>query len=332
MRIGNNPQRDKKLNLGNFFHQIIIPIYIPHLQDYYKDSFEVFKICIQSIIKTSHKQTLITVVSNGSCEEVNEYIITLHDNNQIHDYTITKGIGKLNSILKGLVGMNLPLVTITDADVLFLNNWQKATYEVFEHFPKAGSVSLVPNPSLSFYKTANIFRDNIFCRKNIEYSKIKNIDAFLNFANSIGQLDNFMKRNYQEILTIKDSDNHKAVIGGGHFVATYKTEMFNFDFIKNTDFVLGGNSVNELLDDKPILLGLWRLSTEENFAFHLGNTLQDWVKETYNNLYSEENIGTFPKNTAVAQPKRIWQIYNNLSYRLFNSYKIRKLFILKYFK
>ena len=50
MRIGDNPQRNKKINLGDYFHQVIVPVYIPNLEDYYKESFEVFKLCIQSLI------------------------------------------------------------------------------------------------------------------------------------------------------------------------------------------------------------------------------------------------------------------------------------------
>lgn len=100
MRIGDNPQRNKKVNLGDYFHQVIVPVYIPNLEDYYKESFEVFKLCIESLIKTCHSKTYISVISNGSCTEVNDYIIKLYNQKKIQDFTITQSIGKLNSILK----------------------------------------------------------------------------------------------------------------------------------------------------------------------------------------------------------------------------------------
>jgi hypothetical protein len=48
-------------------------------------------------------------------------------------------IGKINSILKVLRTAEERLITITDADVLFVNGWEQAVLNVFEAFPKAGS-------------------------------------------------------------------------------------------------------------------------------------------------------------------------------------------------
>lgn len=330
MRIGNNPQRHKKVNLGDYFHQVIIPVYIPHFNNYYKESFDVFKLSIQSLIKTSHLQTYISIISNGSCKEVNDYIISLHNEHKIQDFTITKGIGKVNAILKGLSGINLPLVTITDADVLFLNGWQQATYEVFNQFPKAGVVSPVPNPTLGFYKSSNIFRDNFFSR-NINYTKIKNVDAVLRFAQSIDRFELFKKKYSDKYLTICNK-NFKAVIGAGHFVATYKAQLFDHKITRYTDFVLGGKSEDILLDKKAIQNGLWRLSTEDNYAYHLGNTLPKWAIETYNSLLEEEQDGTLPNNTQIKPINFFRSKYEQISNRLFDSYKFRAIFLKRFLK
>mgnify|MGYP003608447144 CR=1 FL=1 len=330
MRIGDNPQRDKKVDLGNYFHQVIVPVYIPHLDIYYKDSFEVFKISILSLIKTSHSKTFISVISNGSCDAVNDYISGLYLQNKIHEFTITKAIGKLNSILKGLSGNTLPLVTITDADVLFLNNWQKATYDVFEHFPKAGVVGPVPTPFTSFYGTANIFRLNLL-KKNIKYSKIKNFDGLIKFAESIGnfsiQENTFSYKN----LTISN-EKFRAVLGCGHFVATYKSQIFDFGFQRSTEYLLGGDSEHLLLDSKGIQLDLWNLSTEDNYAHHLGNTVTEWVPDVFNALFEEKGDFEVPKNIDVINLSYFKNQYVKATNKLFGSFKFRNLIIKRILK
>ncbi len=330
MRIGNNPQRHKKVDLGDYFHQVILPVYIPNLEGYYKESFDVFKLSVQSLIKTSHANTYISIISNGSCELVNDYIKNLYNQKEINEFAITGAIGKVNAILKGLAGMNLPLVTITDADVLFLNDWQKATYDVFENFPKAGVVCPVPNPSLSYSKTSNVFRSELFS-KQLQYSKIKNIDAVLKFAVSIDEVDFFKREFLKNHLTISNN-SIRAVLGAGHFVATYKSQIFNYNFRKSTEFLLGGQSENELLDEKAIEVDLWRLSTEDNYAYHLGNSIPDWVDRVYNNLSDEKQSFIKPSNLQVKNIGFCKKLYLNITNRIISNPKFRNLIIKRIIK
>jgi cellulose synthase/poly-beta-1,6-N-acetylglucosamine synthase-like glycosyltransferase len=132
MRIGFNPNKNKPVEPNDFFHQVIIPVYIPNQEGYFKDSFKILQYCLESLLKTSHSKTYFTVVNNGSCNEVIEYLNSLQQQLKIHEIIHTSAIGKMNAILKGLMGHNFDLITIADADVLFLNNWQKNTYEVFK--------------------------------------------------------------------------------------------------------------------------------------------------------------------------------------------------------
>ena len=39
MRIGNNPNKDQRNEQSTYRHQIIIPVYIPNLEGYFKDSY-----------------------------------------------------------------------------------------------------------------------------------------------------------------------------------------------------------------------------------------------------------------------------------------------------
>jgi hypothetical protein len=75
------------------------------------------------------------VISNGSCDTINTKL--LQQEGQIDELIIEKDlIGKINSILKVLRTAEERLITITDADVLFVNGWEQAVLNVLKHFPK----------------------------------------------------------------------------------------------------------------------------------------------------------------------------------------------------
>ena len=67
MRVGFNPHKDQEESISEYFHQVIVPVYIPNFEGYFKDSFIIFKLCLQSIFDTTHNKTFITIVNNGSC-------------------------------------------------------------------------------------------------------------------------------------------------------------------------------------------------------------------------------------------------------------------------
>ena len=282
MRIGINPNKDKELKNNEFFHQVIIPVYIPNKEDYFKESFQIFQICLESLFKTCHKQTYFTIVNNGSCQEVKKYLDELFLNKMIHEIIHTSSIGKLNSVLKGITGHEFQLITITDADVMFLNDWQFETYEIFNNFSKAGVVSPTPSPKTLKHLTHNIIASNFFS-KNLKFTDTKNPHALEKFAQSIGNPNFYNKHHLSKNLTIT-SNNKKAVIGAGHFVATYKGKIFDKVNLKFTNFNLGGDSEHLILDKPAVNQGFWRLATQDNFAYHLGNVAETWMHEVLNTI------------------------------------------------
>lgn len=285
MRIGVNPNKDHNSVTSDYFHQVVIPVYIPHQEDYFKDSFKVFQYCMESLFTTSHNKTYFTIVNNGCCEEVENFINQLHHDQKIHEVIHTVNIGKLNAVLKGISGQNFPLITITDADVLFVNNWQKATYAVFSEFPKAGVVCPSPSSRVVKQYTYNVILSR-FWSKKLRFTDVVNKKAMSDFAHSIGNPDFYNDYHLEKYLTIS-SDTIKAVIGAGHFVATYKSVIFNHSLQRNTEYSLGGESEEVILDQAVVKKGYWRLSTEDNFAYHMGNKEEPWMKETLETLIDD---------------------------------------------
>ncbi|MNL12449.1 Glycosyl transferase family 2 [compost metagenome] len=326
MRLGFNPNKDQETVSLTYSHQIIIPVYIPSQNDYFKDSFVILKLCLESLFRTVHKKTFITIVNNGSCQEVTNYVHELYLEKKIHEVIETTNVGKLNAILKGIVGHNFPLITITDSDVLFLNGWQKATYSIFENFPKAGVVCPVPSSrSLRTY-TSNIYWDSFFSKK-LAFSKVKNPLALKKFAVSVGNPDFYNEAHLESYLTVSNK-NEKAVVGAGHFVGTYRGEIFNSLEVKYSNYKLGGGSESEILDIPVVKKGFWRLSTEDNYAYHMGNVLEDWMNDEISKL--EKNIleVDFKLKSVCASSKWLYMIKSKFFGKMILNKKIMKYFLI----
>lgn len=296
MRKGFNPHKDQMLSRTSYLHQIIIPVYIPHEEDYFKESFKILQLCLNSIFKTTHPRTFISVVNNGSCLAVKIYLEELLSQNKIHELTHTENIGKLNAILKGLVGNNIELVTIADADVLFLNGWQTETIKIFKTIPKAGVVGLTPQFKMYETNCGNIIFDNLL-HKNLQFSRVFNQPALINFYESIGWKKDY-NINYLEYNLSYQFENLKVLVGSGHFVATYKKNIFN-EITSFSGYKLGGDS-EQYIDKLLLKNDYWRLTTQDNFAYHMGNIYENWMSEIKFEDVNENKITSdFHKNKKL---------------------------------
>jgi len=277
MRSGTNPAKQEGNNKvkQSCFHQIIIPVHLPRLEGYYKDGLEILRICLESIYLTVHHKTFISVINNGSCQEVSTYLNECLNRKKVNEVIHTSTIGKINAIGKGLSGHNFDLVTITDADVLFTNDWQKAVYKIFRTFPKAGMVGTTPNSKMLKHFTENVHFDNLF-NKNFKFRKVKNPEDMLSFGKSIDNLAIFKEVHLKNILSIKKDDTI-AVVGSGHFTGTYRAELLKGAFKEYTSDVISPESDRFFLDKPSVKNGHWRLCTYDNFTYHLGNIKEEWM-------------------------------------------------------
>ena len=323
MRKGTNPAKleDNKVE-NDCFHQIIVPVYLPELTGYYEQGLDILKLCLDSIYLTVHDKTFISVVNNGSCEAVKTYLDDCLKAKKIQEVIHTSAIGKINAIAKGLSGHDFDLVTITDADVLFVNGWQRAVYDIYETFPRAGMVGTTPNSKMLKYLTENIHFDNFF-NKQLKFRPVANPDDMLRFAESIGNKSLFKNVSLNKILSI-EKDNVIAALGTGHFSATYKKECFEgLKIFIRTGKKMGGDVMKNILDMPILDIGLWRLATYNNYTFHLGNQLDDWALEKFKNLKSNSSSSLVLDKPKIPQFNK--PFLSMLRVKIF-----RKLFFNKY--
>lgn len=330
MRVGYNPHKDEKTNHAHYLHQIVIPVFIPNLEGYFKDSFKILQLCINSLLDTIHDKTFVTIINNGSCLEIQKYLDDLFLNHKIHEIIHSENIGKLNAILKGISGNNIPYVTISDSDVLFCNHWQQETMKIFHAFKKSGAVGTTPQFKMYEANCGNFLTENYFSKK-LKFTKVEQPLELEKFYESIGWTKEYNLDYLKYNLSI-ENDKCKALVGAGHFTATYSKELFN-EIPTFFNFKMGGGSEG-FLDQITSKKGMWRLTTTNNFTFHMGNAFESWMDtiQTEKSNSNEFNYELYNQNKEVIKiSKAEFFIKNVLCPKLFFSRRFfKKLFYAKF--
>jgi hypothetical protein len=308
MRTGTNPAKDNIEIKIDSIHRIVIPVYIPNLNDgYYKRSLEVLELCLKSLLLTVNFQTRISIIINGSCKEIEDLIYNYKREYELIDqiFYTKENIGKINGIYSIIKSNIEPIITITDADVLFCKNWQNETIKVFNNFPSAGMVSPVPSSKGYLHHTRSTFYYGLI-NKCIRFDDVLDPDGLVKFENSIN-LKLYDSIHYKKQLTIFN-DFGSAVIGCGHFVATFRKEVFENSPREVCRFrVLGGSEENYI--DRPNDLGGYlRLSTRNNLAYHMGNTPLPWMYEEFSRLKDSDKIDLKPFTISKGTPLSKFEI------------------------
>lgn len=280
MRNGINPEKFKSEVLPVFLHRVIVPVYIPNLIDrYYQKQLVVFEKFLKELIKSINPQTTaVTLINNNSCNEIAELIEK--QRSAIDKLIVYKeNMGKVYPVLQEARAVAEPFITITDADVLFYSGWEQAVFKVFASCPKAGVVAPLPSPALAFYENSSIFLGEYFSG-GIAYEKVMHDADAAMYLKGMGN-DSLLNRahrnhswkDYQYIL--KDTN---AIIGCGHFVATYRSRLFKGTY-KYPKLKFKNGLEREHIDRLSDHKGYYRLSTVETYAYHMGNILDAYLPD-----------------------------------------------------
>ncbi|MFD2528369.1 glycosyltransferase family A protein [Polaribacter marinaquae] len=295
MRIGNNPAKENSNLKIESYHRVVIPVYIPNLtEDYFKDGLKILVLCLESLLLTIHSKTRVTLINNNCCSEVVDYLQKIYQSNDLVDQLLHSKInlGKINAIYAAVKSNLEPLISISDADVMFLPNWQKEVEKIINVFPEAGMVSPVPT-SLG-YRSKYMFNTIYYAltKGKLKFSDVEDSDALVNFQKSIGREKMYNKQHLSKYLTIS-KDETNAVIGCGHFVATFRAEVFKKSPNEVCKLKIVGGSESDYFDIPNDKANLLRLATTSNYAYHLGNTIEQWMIEKLDRI-KESNFTNSP--------------------------------------
>lgn len=334
MRIGNNPEKDNFKLVPENYHRVVIPVYIPHFDGYFADVFEVFKLCLDSLLYTVHEKTRITLFNNNCHPDVVQYMDAKYKENPLIDQVFhsKENLGKINAILASVKGNLEPLITITDADVLFKMGWQQEVEKMFFSFPEAGMISPVPLSKTIKMHTANTWYYGFF-KSKLRFKDVADSHAMHLFDVSLGNKELiYLPIHLEKYLTVQNqSKTAEAVVGCGHFVATLKREVFDLGS-QSPAFKKIANGIESIYIDYPNEdLGYLRLATMQNYAFHMGNHTEKWMFEEFEQLKQNTDSKTFfAPFSLTSKPLKKWQTnIGKVLIRLFFYKKLKKIALKK---
>lgn len=277
-----NPQKKENIIELQSNHRVVIVIYIPEMSGYYANVYEVMQLSLESICATKNLSCEITVVNNGSCIEVTNYLNKIYSENKINCLIHHRqNIGKMDALIGAARGAREEFVTLSDVDVLFVEGWQQAVEQIFNSIPDVGLVSPISSRTEFTYASYSTW-SKIFLRKvQFKYQTIpENFETYNKFLESI----NWDKETDPNIVwPVIEKNGTKAIVGSNHQVVTIKRSLlFEFVPIEPSLTLVGNNSEYNYVDLPVDLANKMRLSTFNNFAFHMGNKVEDWMVEIQN--------------------------------------------------
>lgn len=279
MRLGTNPQKQERKITITTHHRVVVVVYIPNEEGFYKDSFDVFKMCISSLVSTINSKAALTIVNNGSHKKVTNFLNLYLEEKKI-DTLISHNIniGKIDALIGAARGAREKYITLTDSDILFVKEWQEKVEEVFLNFPNVGSVSPIPVRTGLYAGTSSVLK-HILLRK-IKFKLIPIPENFINYNKFLESINWDLEIQDDKKWPVVEKNEIRAVIGSAHQVLTIDRDILFKTTPSNPSLTLVGNLSEHNYVDVPIdKAGKLRLSTYNNYAFHMGNKLESWMIE-----------------------------------------------------
>ena len=101
MRIGKNPGRQLQKTPKAKDVTIAVVVHIPSSDGYFKQSLDVLKLCLASILKNTNSEYDLMVFDNNSCVEVRDYLLDIEKKGLIQFLILSpRNIGKIGAILR----------------------------------------------------------------------------------------------------------------------------------------------------------------------------------------------------------------------------------------
>lgn len=319
-----NPQKEERKITMTTHHRIVLVVYIPNEEGFYEKSLAVFKTCLDSIISTINSKAAITVVNNGSFEKVST-LLDLYLKEKKIDTLVSHNtnIGKIDAQIGAARASREQYITLTDADILFVNGWQENVEEVFAAFKNVGSVSPIPVRTGIYSSTSSVLKQIVLKKIKFRFIPIpENHHNYNKFLESINWEKETDENNKWPVI---ENNGVKAVIGSAHQVLTINRDILFTTSPSNPSLTLvGGNSEHNYVDVPIDKSGKLRLSTYNNFAFHIGNKLEDWMI-----AINEENLKTEILKNNQTSVEISSDLFNTQTKNKF--YNLKKMVIKKLF-
>jgi len=141
-RVGMNPGRGKMSDYIPARVTAAILTYVPNDVGYFKDRFDVMRVCLESILKNTQEPFDLMVFDNGSSAKVVDYLSKQRNVGNIDLLMLSsKNIGKISALQIMFKAAPGEIIAYCDDDVFFLPGWLKRHLEVIDTYPDVGVVT-----------------------------------------------------------------------------------------------------------------------------------------------------------------------------------------------
>ena len=290
MRIGQNPAKAAKTVEKPQRVTVAVLNYIPFLSGFYAEALDVLKVCLNSLYANTGPAHDLLVFDNGSCAEVQHYLLDEHTAGRIQFLILSeKNLGKGGAWDILFPAAPGEIIAYTDSDALFSKGWLEASLNILETFPNVGMVTSRPFRTREGLYTSTVEWARSEPLAEVTEGQFIPWKTFLEFNLSLGAEESEIRRRYDETQDIRVKyKGVTAQAGASHwqFVA-YKKALLRF-----TPFQMDRPMGQVLkLDEGMNSAGMLRLMTIEPYAMNMSNTLpEDLRKEPQKQLRTKSGI------------------------------------------
>lgn len=272
MRIGQNPAKFSKTVAKPERVTVAVLNYIPFLSGFYAEALDVLKVSLNSLYQNTTIAHDLLVFDNGSCREVQQYLLEEHLAGRIQFLILSeKNLGKGGAwdiIFPAAPG---EVIAYSDSDALFFAGWLEASLEILDTYPNVGMVTSRP-----FRTREELFTRTLAWARNDSQAELQEgqllpWNTFLEFNLSLGAEEAEIRKKYAETRDFRITYRGvNAQIGASHwqFLALKKV-LLNF-----TPFQMDRPMGQVLrLDEAMNEAGYLRLMTAEPYVMNMSNTV-----------------------------------------------------------
>lgn len=284
MRVGHNPNRSliAPVKLEKIVLQVIT--HLPNLKGYHSQRLEVVKTCLTTMTQGIRKPYSLIICDNDSIPELLEWI-----KNEIKPTMLinSQNIGK--TAQRKLMASMIPpdsILCYSDDDMLFYDNWLQPQLDLLFGFPKVSCVSGYPVRTSFRWGNTNT---KAWAQKHamLESGKFIPDEWERDFSISIGRDVNTHKQG-----TEKDLDYLIKYKGLEAYATSHHCQQIGYagtlaQALEYDGLLMGSERA---FDERLDKMGL-RLATVKRLARHMGNVIDDELKETVNGLVKDTNGG-----------------------------------------
>jgi len=274
MRVGQNPAKFVKEVAQPERITIAVLNYIPFVSGFFAEMPDVLMACLNSIWDHTDMPYDLLVFDNGSCSEVQERLLELHQNGKIQYLFLSgKNLGKggaWNIILSAAPG---EIIAYTDNDCYFSPGWLSRSVQILETYPNVGMVTARPFRTSEEFITSTVRWAEGTEGVKLEKGHFIPFEVFREFDRSLAQSEEEIRQHYDSTWDVRlEYRGVSAIAGASHWQFTAYKGIISSFLPFSMERPMG--QVRQL-DARMNEAGYLRLMPTEALAMNMSNTLRN---------------------------------------------------------